>query len=177
MKTSELPIGTHVAYDSNQSRNYHHYTQAFVIAIRPRGNKSSYWGKNGNHNTIGIAYTQHYWKDADGRPVWQAAWVRPQDIHMPWDEYSAAIKRADENTKRQQQEQKRAQADRTKRFAALPVGVQNLVTDWRVEDLIKRGSVTMNISVDWLEKLVKAAQADTPAAIQAEVDAALALLQ
>ena len=78
MKTSELPVGTHVAYNRG-SRSYPQMVEAFVMAQRPKGTRQNYWGPNHNTETIGIAYKPSWAKS--GTP-WQEEWVRPAQIEV-----------------------------------------------------------------------------------------------
>lgn len=184
MRTADLPIGAHVCYDRSGSRNYPSYVEAFVFAHRPRGNKSSYWGRTGNTDTIGLAYRYPWAKTNDGQPVWDFTWARPADIHMTWDEY-AGIEAA--NAKRKAEREaadKAAKRDRRKRVNALPVEflkVLDMEPDgWRRDDIINRDYVNVTMSVDKLEALVAAAQNAVPerraARVASEVEAALRLL-
>lgn len=172
MKTSELPVGAHVAYDRYQQRDHHNFVEAYVITHRPRGNKSSYWGsRTGNGDTVGIAYYDPYPSDKE-YPLIHFVWVPPSSIHRTWAEQEAIYERA--NDARRQREVEKA--DRAARFAALPAAVQELVPDY-YHDRIAERSVSVNISVDTLERLVQRLNATHPATVQAEVEAALALLQ
>ena len=184
MRSADLPIGAHVAYDRSRSRNYPSFVEAYVFAHRPRGNKSSYWGRSGNTDTIGLACRYPWAKSYDGRPVWEFTWARPADIHMRWDEYAeteaANAKRAAER----EAAAKVAKRDRRKRLEALPVEflkVLNMEPDgWRRDDIIARDYVNVTMSVDKLEALVAAAQNAVPerkaAKVSSEVEAALRLL-
>lgn len=176
MLSADLSIGTHVAYDRNEARSYHSFSEAYVFAVRPRGTRHNYWGANHNHDTIGVVYHSPYMKDENGSPLWQFVWTRPQNLHMTWDEYQETIARADLNNRLHQERAAAAQADRTIRWNALPAGVRNAITDWRSDTIIERGSTNMQVSLELIETIVAAARASTPAVIAAEVEAALALL-
>lgn len=181
MKTAELPIGSHVTYDRNEANDYHSFVEAFVVDIRPRGNKSTpYWGgTNGNHNTIGITY-KAYWNDPEtGQPVWQTKWVRPQTIHFTWAEYTESVERDKKRNAEQKAAEKKAKANRKARLEALPQGVIKALSmsEYGVELLIDRGRYSSyNLTLEIIEAVVKAARASTPEAIQKEIEDTLALL-
>lgn len=180
MKTSELPVGANVAFDINQMRDSHVFVEAYVIAHRPRGTKSSYWGsKTGNHDTIGIMYT-YRWTSTPEYPEIRFEWVRPQSLHMTWAEYQFAMEKVNKNNKAAEKARKAAEKDRSKRIAALPVEVMSLFKDYQVESLQDRDYMHLTMNVEFLENLVKAAQQAHPAIkndrIASEVEAALALL-
>ena len=151
------------------------------MLIAPRGSSYSRWGgHNGNHSTVGIAYTLPYWKeDENGQPEWKTAWVRPQTIHYDWVTYSDIV-----NANNRRQEQYRAQQDieksaREVRIQALPAGVISALDlyDSQREDLANRGSfISYRLSLEKLEAIVRAVRASSPEQIQKEVEAALALL-
>lgn len=180
MKTTELPVGAHVAFDVNQQRDNHTFVEAYVVAHRPRGNKSSYWGsKTGNHDTIGIMYAQR-WSQTPEYPQIRFEWVRPQNLHMTWNEYQAVVEQVEKRNKAHQKERNAELKDRSKRIAALPVEVTSLFRESQIGSLRDNNYVSVYINIDFLERLVKAAQEAHPAIkndrIASEVEAALALL-
>lgn len=182
MKSADLPIGTHVCYDRNESQSYHSFVEAFVFAIRPKGNKSNYWGgKTGNADTIGLAYRSY--GDIRETPRWQFGWTRPQNVHFLWADYEAMQKRK----KDRENEQIRSAAARRKAeakiWASLPSTVREAVnlSTWAEEDMLKSGEYAhYRISVPRIQAIVDAAVKhalrNSPESVQAEVDAALQLL-
>lgn len=179
MKSADLFIGLAVAYDRYESRDRHEFVESYVIAIRPKGNKSSYWDMpNGNNNTVGIAYKQPKWTNIDGQPTWKFSWVRPATIHYDWVTYTDIQNAQKVRDDSYAAARKAAKADRIKRIAALPNGILEALgmQDYSKEDLIESGSRTVNITVEKLEAIVKVVQANSPDQIQREVEAALALL-
>lgn len=181
MRTADLPVGAHVAFNSYKSTTSSNFVEAFVVGHRPKGNKSSYWGsRTGNTDTICIATTRPYWKDEDGRPTWRVEWVRPADIHMTWDKHLELEAKYKASSDAQMAKRKAAKADRKARFDALPSGVREMFSDYKRDDLIDRESTMVQLSVDMIERIVAIAQAEVPerkdAKVAAEVKAALALL-
>lgn len=178
MRTADLPIGAHVALDTYNGRSYHNFVEAYVIAHRPRGNKSSYWGNNGNTRTIGVMYKQY-----NNATYISFDWVMPSQIHMLWSEWTeiedaAAARKAEHDAK-----ERKARANRRKRMSALPADMLKVlemhVDGYKYNDILKYGTANVYITVDKLEAIVKAVLADArpeSVKIQDEIDAALRLL-
>lgn len=183
MKSIDLPVGAHVAYDQNESRNYHSFIEAFVMTHRPRGNRSSYWGsKNNNHDTVGIAYSTNWNKDKDGKPIWRSLWVRPQTLHMLWDEHLKAValdKARSEEYARIREQEKAANKARLDKIPQAVLKALN-IKDYTYDSLVERNSHNMYITIEKIEAVIKAARTTDPATmqyrIQSEVESALALL-
>lgn len=180
MRSSDLPVGAHVAYDRNHSHSYPGYVQAFIIAHRSKGNKTSYWGiPNGNGNTVGIAWHTNYY-DKSNTPEWGFTWVRPANIHMTWDEYSVILDIQAKRDADRVAKHKADVADRKARWTALPVGVHDLIEDYKVDHLMERGEINTYISLKLIEAIVAAAQAELPERkaerVAAEIEDALQLL-
>lgn len=181
MKTVDLPVGLHVAVNSGSS-NYPSYQEAYVLQHRPKGNKYSSWGyRTGNSDTVGIAYSRPYLKDAEGRPVWQADWVRPAAIEMTWDEYQASIQASKDRDAEIAKKRKQALKARKAQAAQIPDSIRKLFSTYEWDRLIERDSTgTFSFSIARLQQIIEAAQAEVPdvkaARIAAEVEAALALL-
>lgn len=180
MKTSDLAVGTHVAFDVNKSRDNHTFVEAYVIAHRPRGNKSSYWGStNGNTDTVGIMYV-YRWSQTPDYPQIRFDWVRPQNLHMTWDEHQEMVASVDKRRKEQDKARKAEVKNRRSRIAALPVEVLSLFKPHQIESLRDRDFIHLTINVEFLERFIKVAQDGHPSIkndrIASEVEAALALL-
>lgn len=179
MKTADLYIGLQVAYDANESLRSHNLVEAYVFDIRPKQNNYSYYGTNGNNDTIGIARRLPKYRDENGQPTWMFAWVRPATIHYDWVTYSGIL---DANKARQEQhesQQKIEAAKRTARINALPHGVIAALKlyDRQANDLVSRGSCSgYTLRLEALEAVVKAVQNSAPEKIMQEIEAALALL-
>lgn len=173
MKTADLPIGARVAYDVYQARDRHSFVEAYVIAHRPKGNRSSYWGeRTGNNDTVAVMY-QREWDLKDGTIRFE--WVRPADIHYLWDEYETILTARNEREATAKAQKLAAQADRTARWNALPAAAREAV-GYRGEYIVERGSMSTTLSLELIEALVAAGRASHPANVQAEVEAALKLL-
>lgn len=181
MKTVDLPVGAHVTYNRGSS-NYPSFYEAYVIVHRPKGTKYSSWGgKNGNNDTIGIAYARTYAKDVNGLQVWDFDWVRPAVIEETWEDYQASqklIKDREVESKKKSAAALRARKDQS---AQIPLSVKRLFSDYEWDRLIERDFTnTFTFSMDRLVKIIEAAQAEVPdvkaARIAAEVNAALQLL-
>jgi hypothetical protein len=174
MKTSELAVGTHVAYNRG-SRSYPSFVEAYVITHRPKGNRSSYWGPNGNTETVGIAYKNRYSKV----PQWDTEWVRPAQLEMLWSEYAETQARIQKRQDEREAANKKRIRNNKKLMAGLPAEVKALFSDYQLEAAQDRGA-TVTLTVDLLVKLVDAAQKAHPkvkaATVEEEVAAALALL-
>jgi hypothetical protein len=176
MRTADLPIGARVALDTYNGRSYHNFVEAYVIGHRPKGNKSSYWGPSGNTRTVGVMYQR--W----GRPEIHFDWVTPGQIHMTWDEYTEVEQRSAKAKAEREAADKAAKRDRRKRLSAIPIEISRAagIDDWRRDDLVDRGSISLIVTVDRLEAIVKAAQDAVPerkaAKVAAEVESALQLL-
>jgi hypothetical protein len=173
MRTSELPVGTHVAYNRG-SKNYPNYVEAYVMAHRPKGTRYNYWGNNGNTETVGIAYKLPYRES-----VWQADWVRPAELEMLWDEYAETQARIKARQDEREKAEKARRARNRKQLAALPEGVKALFSEHQLEYAVDRGA-TITLTVDLLVKLVDEAQKAHPkvkaAKVEEEVAEALRLL-
>jgi hypothetical protein len=166
----------HVAYNHGGSRNYPSISEAFIVAFRPRQNKHYYYGRNGNTDTVGIAYKNRY--DKSSYPVWQCEWVRPAEIEMSWAAYAQtqeAARKRENNLRNQRNE---AIANRRDRIAKIPANVLKAVgmDEYSTEDLINSGSTHILMTVDKLEAIIAAVKANSPDQIQREVEAALKLL-
>lgn len=183
MRSVDLPIGTHVAYDAYNARSYHNFVEAYVIAHRPKGNKHNYWGSNnGNNNTVGVMYQRNY-IGIDSSSIY-FAWVRPASIHMLWDEYQETEAVDAKRKAERDAADSKDRADRTARLAVLPLDVL-MVLDlqaggWRRRDLIDTGSTNISMSLVKLEAIVRAAQEAIPERrerkVASEVESALRLL-
>lgn len=178
MKTANLSIGLQVAYDANESLNYHNLVEAYVFAIRPRGTNSSYYGYNGNHNTIGIARRLPKYMDTNGMPTWRFAWVRPATIHYDWVTYSEILRANKERQEQEEDKQRNVTAERKSRINSLPKGVIAAlkIYDNQVEILARQGYIGYRLRLETLEAVVKAVQNAAPDKVMQEVEAALALL-
>lgn len=174
MRTAELPVGTHVAYNRG-SKNYPQMVEAFVMAHRPKGTRYNYWGNNGNTETVGIAYKHPYSADR-----WDADWVRPGQIEMLWSEYAETQAAIAKRKAERDAAAKKLVADNRKRMAAIPAEVKALFTEHTLEYVVKNNRPNITLTVDLLEKLVAAAQNAHPkvkaATMEEEIAAALNLL-
>lgn len=180
MKTSDLPVGSHVAFNYG-STSYESIKEAFVIATRARGTKSNYWGgKTGNSDTIGLAVRRPQWSEnGSGIAQWEFAWTRPAQIVRLWSEHSDIKAKIAAREAEMHATHEAAVIDRENRWNSLPASVQALIPDWKVEDIINRNRASMDVSVEWIEKVIAAVLSDarTPAQkIADEVSSALALL-
>lgn len=183
MKSVDIPQGTHVAYDRNESQSYHSFVEAFVFAVRPKGTKpQNYWGgKTGNADTIGVAYRG--WGPSHETPHWGFKWTRPQNVHFTWADYEAMQKsRKDREDAQLASAAKRRKAEKAA-WAALPQTVREAVklSEWGEDEMLKKGEyANYRISVPKIQAIVDAAVKhalrNSPEAVQAEVDAALQLL-
>lgn len=183
MKSSEIPVGTHVVYDRNEmAGSYHSFTEAYVFDIRPKGTKpADYWGgKNRNHDTIGIAYRGY---GREGEPArWEFTWTRPQNIHFLWDDYQESLNLAAvrESDARKAEEKRQKEDEAT--WAAFPESVRKALSlsSWAEEQLLTHGYRSFQLTVPMIQAICDAAIAhanrNSPEAIQAEVEAALKLL-
>lgn len=182
MKSIDLPIGSHVAYDQNQARDHHMFVEAFVMAGRSKGKTYSYWGKNNNHDTIGIAYTTSWSKDADGNPVWLAAWVRPATIHMLWEVHQGIVEKSKREAVIRDQRQREERENRSIRLEAIPKEVLKAlnIADCNYEALRLRNYTNVYISIGNIEAVIQASRRTDPETmskrIQVEIESALALL-
>lgn len=183
MKSALIPVGTHVVYDRYESNNYHAFTEAYVFAVRPKGNKSNYWGgKTGNADTIGIAYVQPWHEKETGGPVWSFTWTRPQNIHYLWDDYVAIKERTAKREAEQRNAAAIAKAEWTAVWAALPQIVRDAVglSEWGEESMLGRGYCNIQLTPAVIKRIADAAvqhsKRNSPESVQAEVDAALRLL-
>lgn len=176
MRTAELAIGTHVAYNRG-SRSYPNFTEAYVFAHRPKGNRYTYYGTNHNTETVAIAY-QLPWQVKSG--AWEFDWVRPGQLEMPWAEYAETQAAIAKRKAERDLAFKKSKANNRKRMAAIPADVKALFSDYQLENAITNNRPTVTLTVELLEKLVEAAQKAHPkvkaATVEEEVAAALALL-
>lgn len=181
MRTVDLPVGSHVTYNRGSS-NYPSIYEAYVIAHRPKGTKYSSWGgKNGNNDTIGIAYARTYAKDANGLQIWDFDWVRPAVLEETWDEYQETQKRIKDRDDEIKRQRRIALKARKNLSAQIPLSIKRLFSDYEWDRLVERDFInTFSFSMDRLVKIIEAAQAEVPdvkaARIAAEVNAALQLL-
>lgn len=181
MRTVDLPVGSHVTYNRGSS-NYPSIYEAYVITHRPRGNKYSSWGgKTGNSDTIGIAYARTYLKDESGRQVWEFEWVRPAVLEEPWEDYELNQKLIKDRDVEINRQRKAALKARKNLSAQIPLSIKRLFSDYEWERLIEREFTnTFSFSLERLQRIIEAAQAEVPdvkaARIAAEVNAALQLL-
>lgn len=181
MKTVDLPVGTHVSYNRG-STSYEDICEAFVIAHRPKGTKYSSWGgRTGNSDTIGVAYARTYFKTTDGRQIWEFTWVRPASIVEPWADYQLNQKMIKDHQNAIAIQRKQALKNRKDVAAEIPLTVRSLFSDFEWDRLVERDQTsTFTFSISRLQRIIEAAQSEVPdvkaARIQAEVESALALL-
>lgn len=182
MKTIDIPIGSHVAYDQNEAHNYHSFVEAYVMAHRPKGDKQAYWGKNNNYNTVGIAYTSYWNKDIDGRPVWRFSWVRPGTIHMFWEEHQKIVDNSEAMAAERRRLHNEKKIENTARLSAIPDVILKAfnLKDSQRRDLINNSWQNVSLTLDMIEAVIKVARETDPETmpirIQAEIESALTLL-
>lgn len=177
MKTVDLPVGSCVAYNYGESRNYPTLVEAYVFAHRERQHSYSYWGNNGNHDTVGVAYRVNYYRK-DAVPEWQFKWVRPQTVICLWSTHIKTLENKKKEELRWAVIRAEEQADRKARLEVLPTGVTRALdlTTWEVERLADTNLVHCYLSVEKLEELVKVVYNSHPATIQDQIHSAMALL-
>lgn len=175
MRTAELPVGTHVAYNRG-SKSYPSFVEAYVLVHRPKGTRHNYWGPNHNTETVGIFYKPRWAKD-NGQ--WDTEWVRPAQLEMLWSEYAETQARIQKRQDEREAENNKRIKNNRKLMAGLPAEVKALFSEYQLEYAVDRGA-TITLTVDLLVKLVDAAQKAHPkvkaATVEEEVAAALALL-